>query len=82
MADSGLPQVTTSWNPAGKHGSVRDFPSIWIKRRMQIITASRRFKAYFNRLRRMRRMGKHSRSLWGPVLAEADKVVSVLSSIQ
>ena len=58
---------TTSMNPAGKHGSVRIFPSTLTCFDMQICFASMPVMAYFRRFLRMRMRGRHSRNLCGPV---------------
>ena len=49
---------------------MRIFPSTLTTRCIKIVVTSLYVSAYFNRFRRMRHSGRHSRDLWGPVKDE------------
>mmetsp|Transcript_6475 Transcript_6475/g.9738 ORF Transcript_6475/g.9738 Transcript_6475/m.9738 type:complete len:205 (-) Transcript_6475:36-650(-) len=73
---------TTSMKPVGKFLSVRTLPSTLMFLWKQITLASRRFRAYFRRLRSSSTRGRHSRSLWGPLLGLGAYAPPSLDSIQ
>jgi hypothetical protein len=52
--------------PHGKHLSMRIFPSTFTTRCIKIVVTSLYVNAYFNRLRKIKHNGKHSRCLCGP----------------
>ena len=67
--------------PHGKHLSMRIFPSTLTTRCIKIVVTSLYVSAYFNRFRRMRHSGRHSRDLWGPVKDEQRRETTRARSI-
>ena len=70
--------------PHGKHLSMRIFPSTFTTRCCKIDVTSLYVSAYFNRLRKIKHKGKHSRCLCGPIRArnESKRTHAFVSTIE